>query len=160
MLKKALLVSLLLFSGALSTAAPQLRIGPIEGLTETRRVLPGEIDLPVGTSVLLELAWGRNLADINTDGRVDLADYATLAVCFGNDGGLQAGACAPADYAASDLDADGDVDQDDAALFRIAHDDPRPFEVRQVTWTGAGEISRDGAASTARLGPSSRERTP
>ena len=51
MFKKALLVSLPLFSGALSAAAPRLRIGPVEGPTETHRVPPSEIDLPVGTSV-------------------------------------------------------------------------------------------------------------
>ncbi len=66
---------------------PVLRIGPVEGMSESWRGVPAEIELPVGARVELELSWGLNAADLNADGRVDLVDYATLSLCFSAPGG-------------------------------------------------------------------------
>ena len=56
--------------------------------------------------------------DIDLDGSVDLADFATFALCFGGcDATNPPPGCSPAEFLGSDLDGDGCVDLADFATF-------------------------------------------
>ncbi len=58
--------------------------------------------------------------DIDGDGDVDLADFATLSTCFGGPGATTPpDGCEADDFAASDLDGDGDVDLGDFSTFSL-----------------------------------------
>ncbi len=58
------------------------------------------------------------LGDVDGDGDVDLADFATLAVCFSGPGPASPPAgCSPEEFATCDLDGDGDVDLSDFSTF-------------------------------------------
>ena len=134
-----------------SFAEPRLRIGPVEGMTDSWRAIPDEIELPLGAAAQLEFTWGLNRADLNADGRVDLLDYATLSLCFSVPGGQRPNSCDALSYLDSDLDADGDVDIDDANAFNQAMDDPQPYAVGSVIWIGANEVSLTALRTRADL---------
>ncbi len=58
--------------------------------------------------------------DLDCDGDVDLADFATLAVCFtGPDVTTPPAGCSAAEFAGSDIDGDGDVDLADFSSFAV-----------------------------------------
>ena len=60
------------------------------------------------------------LGDISVDGRVNLSDFSTFAVCFTGPGASGPPAsCSDRDYALSDLDHDGDVDLADFSTFAV-----------------------------------------
>jgi hypothetical protein len=127
------------------------RIGPIEGITESWQDLHTEIELPVGTSVTIELVWGRNGADVNADGAIDLSDFSTISGCFSKPGARRPNGCSPDEYFASDLDSNGSVDIQDVDEFRRAMRHPESFQVNDVSWTGAQEIGFSRESSQARL---------
>ena len=50
----------------------------------------------------------------------DLADFSTFSICFSGSGHTNPpGTCDPAEFAACDLDEDGDVDLGDFSTFSI-----------------------------------------
>jgi hypothetical protein len=95
--------------------------------------LDGDGDIDLGTANLgddsFSVLWNRgcavqppfNPADLDTDGQVDLQDYASLFLCLNGPGVCQVTqACNPPGLADTDLDGDGDVDLRDAAVFVTA----------------------------------------
>lgn len=57
------------------------------------------------------------LGDITTDGRVNLADFATFANCFGASVGVPATSCSDVEAHTSDLNGDALIDLGDFAIF-------------------------------------------
>ena len=55
--------------------------------------------------------------DVNTDGRVNLADFATFAICFGAPVGSPATSCSDVEAHTSDLNGDEIIDLGDFAIF-------------------------------------------
>lgn len=132
-------------------AGSNLRIGPIEGMSESWHDLPAEIELPVGTSAMIELVWGLNGADVNADGAIDLSDFSTISACFSEPGARRPNGCSPDEYFASDIDFNGSVDIQDVHEFRRAMRQPESFQVNDVSWTGAQEIGLNRESSQGRL---------
>jgi len=62
---------------------------------------------------------GAPLGDIDINGRVDLVDFATFAMCFTNGGTDAPPGCSDQEFALSDLDNDGDTDLVDFATFAV-----------------------------------------
>jgi len=60
------------------------------------------------------------LEDIDTDGMIDLNDFATFAICFGASVSSSPAGCSDADGVRSDLDGSGSIDLNDFATFANA----------------------------------------
>ena len=61
----------------------------------------------------------RSNGDFDTDGDVDLVDFATFALCFTNGATAPPPGCSEDDFEATDLDGDGGVDLTDFATFAL-----------------------------------------
>jgi hypothetical protein len=59
------------------------------------------------------------IGDIDIDGRVDLNDFATFAMCYTNGLADPPPGCSDQEFALSDLDSDGDTDLADFAIFAV-----------------------------------------
>ncbi|UCG33359.1 MAG: hypothetical protein JSU68_01765, partial [Phycisphaerales bacterium] len=130
-----------------SPAGAQLRLGSPDDC----QLVATEAVLPAGQNAELEFRWGLNLADLDLDGRVTLNDFSTFANCFAGAGGLRPSGCSTDDFRASDLDADGDVDDADKLHFQAAHRTQAPFVLEEILWKGADEIEHTTTGSRAAL---------
>ena len=59
----------------------------------------------------------RRRGDFNDDGRVDLLDFSTFALCFGLT--APAGDCGPEEFACADLDQNGWINLSDFSTFAV-----------------------------------------
>ncbi|UCG33897.1 MAG: ASPIC/UnbV domain-containing protein, partial [Phycisphaerales bacterium] len=75
-------------------------------------------DIPADRTVTFIEGQGASCGDVDGDGRVDLVDFATFALCFRGDGNTtRPAACTDEAWLSSDCDGDGDVDLRDFATL-------------------------------------------